>query len=223
MSQSPQIRVLLVDDHPVMREGLSLVLGTQPDLEVVSEAASGGEAIALARRERPDVILMDLEMPEMSGVEAIVRIREELPTTRVVVYTAYFTDEQVLGAMRAGASGYLLKGAPREDLFRAVRVAYAGGSLLEPLVASRLLRQVHEDPGGPRIDRLTPREHEVLELLARGLANKQIAQDLGASERTIKFHVSSILAKLNASNRTEAVIAATSRGLLTIPATRSQP
>ncbi|MDQ3328201.1 MAG: response regulator transcription factor, partial [Chloroflexota bacterium] len=118
MSERETIRVLLADDHPVMREGLNLVLGTQADFEVVGEAASGGEALALSRRLRPDVVIMDLEMPEMDGVEAIQRLKAEMPETRVVVYTAYFSDEQILGAMRAGASGYLLKGAPREEIFR---------------------------------------------------------------------------------------------------------
>ncbi len=214
MIQTGRIRVLLVDDHPVMREGLTLVLSTQPDLVVVGEAASGGEAVALATRLHPDVVLMDLEMPEMTGVEATTRIKQLLPETRVVVYTAYYTDDQILGAMRAGASGYLLKGAPRDDLFRAVRAANAGGSLLEPLVASRLLRQVADNAPAQHGEQLTPRESEVLDLLARGLANKQIAAELGATERTVKFHVSSILAKLHASNRTEAVVTATSRGLI---------
>jgi DNA-binding NarL/FixJ family response regulator len=214
-------RILLADDHPVMREGLCLVLGTQPDLIVVGQAAGGGEAIALARRTRPDVVLMDLEMPEMSGIETIRRIQAELPGVQFVVYTAYHTDEQVLGAMRAGASGYLLKGAPREELFRAVRLARDGRSLLEPLVASRLLGQVRGRAAGA--EGLTSRETEVLELLARGLPNKQIAEELGLTERTVKFHVSSILAKLGAANRTEAVSIAAARGLIALAGGRSRP
>ncbi len=202
-----------------MREGLCLVLGTQPDLQVVGQAAGGGEAIALAREKRPDVLIMDLEMPEVGGVEAIRRIKAELPDVQVVVYTAYHTEEQVLGSMRAGASSYLLKGAPREELFRAIRLARDGHSLIEPLVASRLLRQVGPRIAGltvPTTEELTPRETEVLELLACGFANKQVATELRCSVRTVKFHVSSILAKLGASNRTEAVTIAAARGLVTL-------
>lgn len=219
MSEERTIRILLADDHPVMREGLCLVLGTQADLRVVGQAAGGGEAIALAREKRPDAIIMDLEMPEVGGVEAIRRIKAELPDVQVIVYTAYHTEEQVLGSMRAGASSYLLKGAPREELFRAIRLARDGRSLIEPLVASRLLRQVGPRSAGLTVrtaDELTPRETEVIELLACGFANKQVATELRCSVRTVKFHVSSILAKLGASNRTEAVTIAAARGLVSL-------
>lgn len=217
MTDAPRIHVLLVDDHPVMREGLRLVLSTRPDIAVVGEAASGGEAIALARRTRPDIILMDLEMPEIDGVRAIEQIARELPDSRIVVFTAYLSDEQIIGAMQAGASGYLLKGVPRDEIFRAIHTAYEGGTPLEPQVAARLVRRVRRPEAAP--DDLTSRERDVLSLLAKGLANKQIAAELGTTERTIKFHVSSILAKLDVSNRTEAVTVAVSRGLISLEPT----
>ena len=214
------IRILLADDHPVMRDGLSLVLSTQPDFEVVSAAANGDEAIALARRMHPDVILMDLEMPGIDGMQAIGSIKRELPSIQIIVFTAYFSDEQIIGAMQAGASGYLLKGAPRGELFQAIRTAHAGGMPLEPQVASRLIKRVRDESQGVPCD-LTEREQEVLQLLAQGMANKQIARELSISLRTAKFHVSSLLLKLHASNRTEAVTEAVSRGLISLPSHRS--
>jgi len=210
------IRVLLVDDHPVMRDGLRLVLSTQSDFEVVSEAANGDEAIALARRTHPDIVLMDLEMPGIDGMQATESIKREFPQMHIIVFTAYFSDEQIIGAMRAGASGYLLKGAPRGELFQAIRTAHAGGMPLEPQVASRLMKRVREEAQTVPWD-LTEREREVLQLLAQGMANKQIARELTISLRTVKFHVSSLLSKLNASNRTEVVTEAVARGLITLP------
>ena len=204
-----RIRILVADDHPIVREGLVAVLATQSDFEVIGEAATGADAVGRAVDLQPDVVLLDLEMPEMDGVEATRRIREQAPEARVVVFTAFDRDEQILGALRAGAAGYLLKGAPRDDVFRAVRVAHAGGSLIEPVVASKLLRQVRDDP-----DSLTDREREVLQLVAQGFPNRQIGKQLFISERTVKFHVSSLLAKFGAANRTEAVALARERGLL---------
>lgn len=203
------VRILVVDDHPVVREGLIAMLGTQPDLEVVGQGGSGPEAVEMALALGPDVLLLDLELPGFDGVEVIRRLRAAGGAARVVVLTAFDRDEQIVGAIRAGADGYLLKGAPREELFRAIRVAHQGGSLIAPVVASKLLRQVRDDP-----ESLTAREGEVLRLLAEGRSNKAIGRALFVSERTVKFHVSSILAKLGVSNRTEAAAVARERGLL---------
>lgn len=209
-----RIHILIVDDHPVVRDGLSAILATQPDFEVVGEAASGAEAIRQADTLRPDIIFLDLEMPGMDGVEALQNIRASQPDIRAIALTAFDTDERIMGAVRAGVQGYLLKGAPREELFNAVRVVFGGGSLLEPIVASRLLRRVSQNEGALPAEALTPREVEVLRLLAQGMPNKEIADQLVVSERTAKFHVSSILTKLGASNRTEAVAIAAQQGLI---------
>ncbi|WP_052891007.1 response regulator [Thermogemmatispora carboxidivorans] len=215
------IRILLADDHPVVREGLRAVLETQPDLTVVAEAANGAETIAQAREMHPDIVLLDLEMPVLDGVEAIRHLLELEPKPRVIVFTAFDNDERILHAVRAGASGYLLKGAPREEIFQAIRVTMGGGSLLQPVVASKLLRQVSQQGSGPQAashpyEPLTERELEVLHLLAQGLPNKEIAARLVISERTAKFHVSSIMNKLGATNRTEAVALAAQRGLISL-------
>ncbi len=210
---SDPIRILLADDHPVVRDGLVAILSTQSDFEVVGEAGNGRFAIQLVQELNPDLILLDLEMPEMDGVETLQTLRTANPDVRVIVFTAFDTDERILTAVQAGAQGYLLKGVPRQELFNAIRVVHSGGSLLQPIIASKLLRQVSQE-SDPSIETLTPRELEVLELLAQGLQNKEIAAELVISERTVKFHVSAILNKLDAGNRTEAVAIAAQRGLV---------
>ncbi|HXF62325.1 MAG TPA: response regulator transcription factor [Caldilineaceae bacterium] len=209
------IRILVVDDHPIVRDGLVAVLSTQPDLEVCGQADDGPEAVRLAAELQPDVILLDLEMPGMDGVAALQAIRSRNPALRAIVFTAFDTDERILAAVQAGAQGYLLKGAPRDELFNAIRVVHAGGSLLQPVVASRLLRRVTEQRHTPGpVEPLTSREEEVLRALAKGLQNKEIAAQLAITERTVKFHVSSIMGKLGAGNRTEVVTLAAQYGLI---------
>lgn len=214
MSQT--IRIIVADDHPIVRDGLIAILGTQPDFEVVGKAGNGVEAVKLAESLQPDVLLLDLEMPDLDGVGVLRRLREIHSESRAIVFTAFDTDERILAAVEAGVQGYLLKGAPREEIFNAIRVVYAGGSLLQPVVASKLLRQVsgENQQGELFTENLTPREQDVLKLLAQGRQNKEIAAELVITERTVKFYVSSILAKLGAGNRTEAVTIAVQRGLV---------
>ena len=212
------IRILLADDHPIVRDGLRAILGTQPDFEVVGEAAHGTEVLRQVDALQPDLLLLDLEMPRMNGVETLRQLRAAHPQVRVLVFTAFDTDERIMGALRAGAQGYLLKGTPREELFAAIRIVHNGGSLLQPIVAAHLIRQVVDPPPPEAHDPLTPREHEVLDLLAQGLQNKEIAVALAITQRTVKFHVSAVFHKLGAGNRTEAAKIAAQRGLVRIRA-----
>ncbi len=205
------IRIVVADDHPVVRDGLVAILSTQPDFAVVGEAGDGAAALAQVTALQPDVLLLDLEMPGLDGVAVLQDLNRRGAGVRVLVFTAFDTDERILGAVRAGAAGYLLKGAPRDELFSAVRVLHAGGSTLQPLVASKLIRQVQAPAATIG---LTEREAEVLGLIAQGLPNKLIAAQLSISQRTVKFHVSAILEKLGAGNRTEAVSLARGHGLL---------
>jgi DNA-binding NarL/FixJ family response regulator len=206
------IRVLVVDDHPIVRQGLVSVLEDDDALEVVGTASTGREAVHVVQRLAPDVVLLDLEMPELDGVQAIPQLLAARPGLGVLVFTAYDTDERVLGAVRAGARGYLLKGASGEEIARAIRTIHDGGSYLEPRVARTLLAEVSAPRRTP--DTLSAREHEVLRLVADGLPTKQIAASLSITERTVKFHVKSIFRKLGADNRAQAVALAAQRGLL---------
>ncbi len=205
------IRVLIVDDHPVVREGLAAVLEDTKDVRVVGAVGSAEEALASVAVGSPDVVLLDLELPGMNGVDAIPRLIAAAPRPRVVVLTAYDTEERVLGALKAGAAGYLLKGAGAAEIVQAIRAVAAGGSYLTPRVAARVVAQVNAPR---RSGRLSDRERQVLRLVARGRSNKQIARDLGITERTAKFHMSSIFNKLGADNRAQAIAIAAQRGLL---------
>ena len=208
------IRVLIADDHAVVRQGLRTFLALQDDMEVVADAADGEEAVRAAREHAPDVVLMDLVMPRMDGVEAIRRIAAARPATRVIALTSFLDDDKVLPAVRAGAAGYLLKDVGPPDLVRAIRTVHAGEALLHPAVAARVLEEVAAPAPAPAADpRLTPRERQVLALVARGFANKRLAQELGIAEKTVKIHVSRILHKLGVADRTQAALWAVREGL----------
>lgn len=208
------IRILIVDDHPIVREGLAAVLDAQPDMEVAGEAGDGEQAVSAFLELQPDIVLMDLAMPGTDGVEAIRRIRASNEAARVVVLTAYDTDDRIFQAVQAGARGYLLKGAPRDEIFRAIREVNNGGSLLEPAIAGKLLSRVGDILRGGTVEQLTPRELDILTLMARGLRNKEIASQLYITERTVKFHANAIYRKLDVSSRTEAVSKALRHGLV---------
>ncbi|MBN1311899.1 MAG: response regulator transcription factor [Anaerolineae bacterium] len=208
------IRILLADDHKVVRQGLKMFLGLEDDLEIVGEAANGQEAIDQARDLCPDVILMDLLMPEVSGIQAIVEIRRSMPDIEVIALTSVLEDQAVYDAMRAGAIGYLLKDTEPEELNAAIRAAAAGQVQLSPRVAQRLMQEVHA-PDNP--EELTPREQDVLQLLAQGLSNREIAAALVIGEKTVKTHVSNILAKLGVPSRTQAALYAIRQGMVPEP------
>jgi len=205
-----KIRVLIVDDHPVVRDGLRGVIDGQPDMHVVGEAGHGAEALARVDAEPVDVVLMDLRMPIMGGVEAIGQLRRTAPSVRVLVLTTFDTDRDVLPAIEAGATGYLLKDTPRDELLRAVRAAHRGEAVLSPAVAGRLMGQVRT----PAQDTLSSRELEVLRLVAAGFTNREAAQKLFISEATVKTNLLHIYAKLGVRDRASAVAAGYQRGLL---------
>jgi len=210
------ISLLIVDDHPVVRNGLRGIFTGDPEFEVLGEAADGKEAVALTLARRPQVVLMDLRMPGGDGVTAIRELAERAPDTRVLVLTTYGDDADVLPAIDAGATGYLLKDAPREELLRGVRAAARGESVLSPAVAATVLGRVRE-PAGP----LSPRELEVLTLVARGASNREAAAQLFISEATVKTHLLHVYAKLGVNDRAAAVAAGYERGLLSASASAS--
>ena len=206
-SRNGPIKVLAVDDHPVVREGIGAILAREPDIALVAEAENGREAIEYFRTHRPDVTLMDLQMPLVSGLDAMIEIREEFPSARVIVLTTYQGDIQALRAIKAGAAGYLLKTMVRKELAGAIRSVHAGKRHIPAEIAAELGAHVADDA-------LSPREIEVLRLVAMGNSNKQIAGQLTIVEETVKAHISNILSKLGANDRTHAVTIATTRGFL---------
>jgi two-component system NarL family response regulator len=202
------IRILIADDHPVVREGVAAMIERRPDMTVVAEAATGREAVAAYRAAQPDVVLMDLRMPEMTGVEAIGAIRGEFPGARIIVLTTYDGDEDIYRGLQAGARAYLLKDAPRDELLDAIRAVHAGQSRIPPAVAARLAERVLAGP------QLTARELEVLRGIVAGRSNKEIGAALSIGEGTVKAHVNNILGKLGVNDRTQAVTTALQRGIV---------
>lgn len=206
------IRVVIADDHSVVRQGLQMFLGLDPELEVIGEAENGAEAVRLAGQLHPDVVLMDLSMPVMDGITATSTIRDQMPNTEVIALTSVLEDASVVGAIKAGAIGYLLKDTRADELCRAIKAAAAGQVQLSPQAAARLMREVRA-PESP--ETLTERETEVLRLMALGYANKEIGRKLHITDKTVKTHVSSILAKLDVQSRTQAALHAVRIGLVT--------
>ena len=204
------VRILVTDDHPVVRAGLSGMLSGEPDFEVVGEAQNGKEAVAFVGERKPDVVLMDLRMPEMDGVTAIQHIKSNYPDVHILVLTTYESDADILRAIETGATGYLLKDTPREELFGAIRMVAQGQSPLAPGVAARLMQRMRD----PEEEGLSTREIEVLELVAHGTSNKAIAKQLWVSETTVKSHMLHIFDKLSVTDRTAAVTEALKRGII---------
>jgi len=212
-----KIRVMITDDHPVVREGLSAMLSREKDIEVVAEAANGNEAIVKARDLKPDIVLMDLRMPEVDGVEAMRQIRTENPDIKFIILTTYDNDEYIFQGIEAGARAYLLKDSPREEMFKAIRVVSEGGSLIEPAVAGKVLDRFAQLSRHVRVpESLSEREVEVLTLIAKGISNKIIATTLNIGESTVKTHIQSIFNKLGVNDRTEAVTEAIKKGIISL-------
>jgi NarL family two-component system response regulator LiaR len=208
------IRLLIADDHAVVRQGLRTFLELQEGIEVVAEAEDGEEAVTAAEQTKPDVVLLDLVMPRLGGVEAIHRIRDVSPESRIIVLTSFFDDDKLFPAVRAGAAGYLLKDVQPQELVRAIKIVHDGNALLAPAVAARVLDELATAAPARSAELLTAREREVLALIARGMPNKVIARELSVSEKTVKTHVSNILGKLGLTDRTQAALHAVREGLV---------
>ena len=210
MSSEPvSIRILVADDHPVVCQGIAVLVGTQPDMTLVAEASNGREAIQQFRAHRPDVTIMDLQMPEMSGLDALIAIRGEFPNARIIVLTTYAGDVQILRALKSGAQGYLLKNTFHKELIDTIRAVHAGKKSLSPEVSCEIAEHSTDDA-------LTPAEVSVLKLIAAGNANKQIADQLSITEETVKSRVKNILSKLGAQDRTQAAVIGLKRGIINI-------
>lgn len=207
-----EIRVLVVDDHPIVRSGLAMAIGMDDEMQVVGEAKDGVEAVEMARSLSPDVIVMDLAMPRKDGVQAIAEICQENPQARILVLTSFAQDERIIAAIKAGASGYLLKDRLPDEVAQAIRDVYHGETVIHPLIARKLIQEIRSEPKETGEETLTPREKEILLWVARGLPNKQIAQKVNISEATVRAHVSSIFSKLNLANRSQVVLYAIQRG-----------
>lgn len=216
MNATQQIRVLIADDHPVVREGLRGLISFKPGFEVVGEAEDGFEAILLAKTLQPDVILMDLEMPRQSGLEAIKAIRADNPQARILILTSFTEDTKIFASLEAGALGYLLKDSSPQELLRAIRDVYQGELSLHPTVARKMLQQHPPADSAPANNSLTERELEVLKRVAQGLDNKEIAARLVISEPTVRTHITNILTKLNLASRTQAVLYALRQGIASL-------
>jgi len=209
------IKILIADDHPVVREGLSAMLSEEQDIQVVGEAGNGAEAVDKAQELQPDIVLMDLRMPEVDGVEAMRQIGAVNPDIRFIVLTTYDNDEYIFKGIEAGARAYLLKDAPREELFKAIRAVHKGESLIEPAIAGKVLDRFAElSRQAQVVEALSGREVEVLKLMAKGAANKEIAAELSISESTVKTHIQTIFQKLGVGDRTEAVTEAIKKGII---------
>jgi DNA-binding NarL/FixJ family response regulator len=207
MAERPRIRVFSVDDHPLLREGIAAIINNEPDMEVVAQAATGREAIQLFRQHQPDVTLMDLRLPDISGIDAMMAIRADFPDARVVVLTTFEGDVEIQRALAAGARGYVLKSMPPKELLDVVRQVHAGKKRIPPEIAAQLAEHMADEP-------LTPRERDVLQHIAGGNRNRDIGEKLMISEETVKVHIKHIMEKLGASDRTEAVAIAVRRGII---------